>query len=191
MDLERPYRLEALWRLHATARFSCGDGDIDSYLRDDALQQMEHGLARTFVEIEAAEPDTTKIAGFFTLRAHSLRIQADYFDYLDDEPEESVIELPIIELMYLARDSRLKGRGMGPTLMIECIRIVDEIADRAGIIGVHLRTTRQGERLYLDFDCKPFTWHPHHDRARYVLPIRDVRVIAASARMINEGNTHN
>ena len=117
------YRLEPLSELQSIARFACGDSEIDSYLHDDALQQMAYGQARTFVEIDTAEP--AAIAGFFTLRAHSLLIDADYFDYLADEPEGSTIETPLAELMYLARDLRWRGTGMGPMLMIshqDCFR---------------------------------------------------------------------
>src|SRR5258707_10643001 len=100
MDLPPRYRLDALSESHSISGFTCGDAEIDAYLLEDAVQQMDYGQARTFVEIDTLEPATANVAGFFTLRAHSLRIQANYFDYLDEEPEESAIEVPLVELMY-------------------------------------------------------------------------------------------
>src|SRR6266508_1471106 len=104
------YRLEPLTSEHDVSAFDCGDDDINEYLRIDALQHMVHGHARTFVEIDRKKP--AAIAGFFTLRAHSLHIDADYFDYFEDEPNGSTIEVPLAELMYLARDLRWKGLAM-------------------------------------------------------------------------------
>jgi len=93
-----------------------------------------------------------------------------------------VIEVPLVELMCLARDKRWKGLGIGPTLMIEALRIVAEVADRIGTIGVHLRSTPSGERLYRDYGFREFKAHPTFDPARYNLSIRDVRAIAERAR---------
>src|SRR5690242_7637246 len=96
------YTLEVLASKHAIHRFACGEEEIDEYLRENALQDMERGLARTFAEIDQEEPATSNVAGFFTLRAHALLINSRYFiDPLDDEADEDdvQIEVPLVELM--------------------------------------------------------------------------------------------
>src|ERR1041384_2526727 len=75
------YRFEPLNEAHPFAQFNCGDEDIDGYLHDDAMQQQAYGQARTTILIDLSQP--AAIAGFFTLRAHSLRIDSSYFDYLE------------------------------------------------------------------------------------------------------------
>ena len=66
---------------------------------------MEKGVARTFVEIDrAAKPATPNVVGFFTLRAHALRIDESYFEDWQDASEDgeksfpSPIEVPLVEL---------------------------------------------------------------------------------------------
>jgi len=79
----------------------------------------------------------------------------------------------------VGRDIRWKGHDIGPTLLIEAIRLVSEVADRIGILGVHLRSTPGGERLYKDFEFKQFSSYPFRDTARFILSTKDVRAIAA------------
>src|SRR5579871_5651340 len=99
MDRTQRYRLEALSDLHPVADFDSGEPEIDDYLRNEALRDVTNGLARTFVEIDTEKPAANVVAGFFTLRAHALSIKCDYFEYLQDEDEDCVIEVPLVELM--------------------------------------------------------------------------------------------
>jgi hypothetical protein len=173
----RLYRLEALRSDHDSSAFDCGDADINEYLREHGLRDMELGLARTWILVESGEPATAVVAGFVTLRAHALHISNDYFGFEDDDGPP--LEVPLVELMYVARDLRWKGRDLGPVLVIQALRIVARVADLIGIIGVHLRSTTKAVPLYEAFDFSLFRAHPTYDPARYLLPIADVRAIVA------------
>lgn len=147
MAEESRYRLHPLTAEHTTHLFSCGDPELDEYLHDEALTDMKLGLARTFVEIDAELPATPVVVGFFTLRAHALAIDERYFEDFDGLDEEvggtriASIETPLVDLMYLARDERHKGIGIGDILMIDALRKVGQAADCIGFIGLHLRST--------------------------------------------------
>ena len=178
-------RLEVLNARHPVHSFSCGDEELNAYLHEEAWADMQRGVARTFVEIDMDQPAIRNIAGFFTLRAHSLIIDESYFpDWLDGVDEDvtdiTPIEVPIVELMWLARDSRWQGRGVGDILMIDVLKTVQEAADCIGLIGIHLRTTPKGLRLYENYAFQKFREHPGFDGMRYVLSIKTIRTIVAA-----------
>lgn len=185
MSIEQRYRLEVLNEQHAIKAFSCGNEEIDEYFHQLALPDMAKDLARTFVEIDSEKPATKNIAGFFTLRAHALQIREDYFpDWIDKLQDVAAvpgtIEVPLVELMWLARDLRWYGLGMGDALMVDTIKIVATAADCIGLIGLHLRSTPGGVGLYQRYDFQPFKEHPSYDEYRYILPIGTIRLIADS-----------
>jgi hypothetical protein len=181
MPRDERYLFQVLTDGHAIGSFECEYEEFGDYLRDAALKDMEAGLARTFVEVDQNAPAAHNVAGFFTLRAHAAKIDAAFIDTFDGEGD---IEVPLIELMYLARDAAWRGVGMGDGLMIDVINVVAQASDLIGFVGLHLRSTPEGRRLYEDYDFVPFTAHPVYDGARYILPLADIRTIAASLREV-------
>ena len=182
MDVAR-CRLEPLSAASPIARFECEDQEINDYIVSEALEDNLRGLARTFVELDIDKPVTENVAGFFTLRAHALTIECSHFEEFDESDDEDCeIEVPLVELMWLARDIKWKGSGVGPTLMWDAIRLANEVSERIGFIGMHLRTNQMGERLYREFDFRTFRAHNSSDAARYVLPIEDIRMMAESTK---------
>ena len=176
------FRLETLNIQHSVQNFRCEEDEINEYLHEEALADMNRNVARTCVEIDQTMPITDNVAGFFTLRAHSLRIDESYFDdatndIIEDQVGILPIEVPLVELMWLARDLRWRGEGMGDTLMIDALKTVAQATDRIGMIGLHLRSTPYGVPLYERFDFQQFKEHPHFDRLRYILPTHVIRAI--------------
>lgn len=186
MELPANCVIEPLNVYHHIDNFRSGDEEIDYFLRAYARNDMMDGLSRTFVAVDEDRPISDGIVGFFTLRAHALKIKCDFFESMLDEPDECTVEVPLIELMYLARDLRWKGRAVGPLLLVEALVRVDEVADRVGILGVHLRTTMEGARLYQAFDFPLFTAYPLFDPARYLVPIKTVRNIVTRTRELTD-----
>ena len=174
------FRLESLNAGHSVENFHCEEHEIDSYLHEEALADMSRGVARTFVEIDNEKPETDNVAGFFTLRAHALHIDEAYFeDYEEATPDEQgrsglddSIEVPLVELMWLARDLRWKGQGIGALLMIDALSKVAAAGECIGFIGLHLRSTSRGVPLYKRFRFQQFKAHPHFDPYRYILSDR-------------------
>jgi ribosomal protein S18 acetylase RimI-like enzyme len=181
--VDKRYQLETLNSQHSIREFRCEEDDINDYLHESALSDMEIGTALTFVIVDKEKPVTNNVAGFFTLRAHSLNINYDHFlppDALEDDEDEdnATIEVPLAELMFLARDLKWKGKGIGPALITDAVREVAKAADSIGLIGIHLRSTKRGTRLYKEYYFELFKAHPLKDGVRYFLPLRGVREIA-------------
>ena len=166
------YRLEPLDQHHVVGEFACEEDDFGEYLRDEAIQDIEKGFALTFVEIDITCDVSNNIAGFFTLRAHADRIK-------DDEGGEP-IEVPLVELLWLARDLRWRGQRVGDILLLDALAMVAQVSRYVGFIGLHLRSTGNGKRLYERNHFLPFDQHIRYDGIRYILPIAFIREIADS-----------
>ena len=184
-ELQR-YRLEALNARHAIANFTCETDELNDYIREEALFDMARNVARTFVEIDNEKPVTNNVAGFFTLRADALRIDETYFDDWiapDDggATHFDPIQVPLIELMCLARDLQWERHGLGDILMIDTLKMVAAAASSVGLIGLHLRSTNRGVALYKAYEFQPFKEHPSYDSMRYILPINLLKAIVQIA----------
>ncbi len=139
------------------------------------LEDNNHNLALTFVEIDNDEPATKNVAGFFTLRAHAVRIT----DIDTENGTGDTKEVPLAELMCLARDERWKQRGIGDALMIDALSIIAKASECIGFIGVHLRSTEHGTKLYERYDFQEFKAHPQRDKMRYILSVKTIKEIVS------------
>ncbi|MCW3095677.1 MAG: GCN5-related N-acetyltransferase [Chthonomonadaceae bacterium] len=135
------------------------------FLRDKALAEGQQDLSRTYVLLDTDEPAEESVVGYFTLRADSISYT----------PAGSrFVSLPVIEIAYLARHIKRKGRdmwGIGPALLVEALRHVESVSQQIGVAAVHLSYTDQGKVLYEDYG---FGDHPYGD-GWLLLPIADVR----------------
>lgn len=87
------------------------------------------------------------------------------------------IEVPLVELMWLARDQSWKGESVGTFLMVSAIEIVAQVSYLVGFIGLYLNATSASAPFYEKFGLKPFPEHPHFDR-HYILPTSALRALA-------------
>lgn len=108
--------VEPLGRHHERAGFSCGQPDLDDWFRLRAGQDEKRNVARVFVAVD----DELGVVGFYSLSSLSLS--------LDSLPEEVAHKLPRYDAIQaaligrLARDQRVRGRGLGELLLADAIR---------------------------------------------------------------------
>ena len=109
-------RFEPLNKAHDRSGFSCGDPELDRWLRERAGQDERRNVARVFVALD----DAIGVAGFYSLAAYSIA--------REDLPEEAARRLPRYERIpaaligRLARDIRMRGEGIGPVLLADALR---------------------------------------------------------------------
>lgn len=110
--------IEPLGKHHDRAKFSGGQPDLDEWFRLRASQDEKRNLARVFV---AVDPELG-VVGFYSLSSLSLS--------LENLPEEISHKLPRYDAIpaaligRLARDSRVRGQGVGELLLADAIRRV-------------------------------------------------------------------
>lgn len=108
-------RIEPLGRQHDRAGFSSGQPDVDDWFRRRAGQDERRNVARVFVAIDAG----VGVLGFYTLSSYAL--------VLDDLPDDIARKLPRYDAVpaarigRLARDPRVRGRGVGDLLLADAV----------------------------------------------------------------------
>lgn len=142
-----PYRFEALSRGHDRASFRCGTPVLDLYLQTLARKDAERRLAAPFVMVEAATP--TGIVGYYTLSAFTVEL-TDLPALMQTKlPRYST--LPATLIGRLARDTKYKGQGTGPLLLIDAVRrALAQTAQIASLAVVADAKDASALRFYLD-----------------------------------------
>jgi len=108
--------IEPLGKHHDRTTFHCGQLALDDWFRHRASQDEKRNVARVFV---AVTPDLGVI-GFYSLSSLSLS--------LETLPEEMAHKLPRYDAIpaaligRLARDERVRGRGVGELLLADAIQ---------------------------------------------------------------------
>jgi len=108
--------IEPLGKHHDRTTFHCGQPALDDWFRHRASQDEKRNVARVFV---AVTPDLGVI-GFYSLSSLSLSLEA--------LPEEVAHRLPRYDAIpaaligRLARDERVRGRGVGELLLADAIQ---------------------------------------------------------------------
>jgi len=108
--------IEPLGKHHDRTTFQCGQPALDDWFRHRASQDEKRNVARVFV---AVTPDLGVI-GFYSLSSLSLSLEA--------LPEEVAHRLPRYDAIpaaligRLARDERVRGRGVGELLLADAIQ---------------------------------------------------------------------
>jgi len=107
--------IEPLGRQHDRTRFCCGQPDLDDWFRRRAGQDDRRNVARVFVAVD----NELGVVGFYSLSSFTLA--------LEDLPEEIARKLPRYAAIpaaligRLARDERIRGRGVGELLLADAI----------------------------------------------------------------------
>ena len=124
-------RLRLLEKRHDRARFDCGVEEMNSYLREQARQDTEKGLSRTFVLTEA--PQETQRHGFYTLAFTMLA-----FEEILQEKRLSRYPAPVALLAQMAVDRRAQGQGLGDLLLLDALARAELASQQIGLYAVVL-----------------------------------------------------
>jgi predicted GNAT family N-acyltransferase len=151
-----PFIIEPLGNHHDREGFSCGVPALDRYLQKQASQDAAKHVAATFI----ITPDGAKIAGFYTLSAHSVRLL--------DFPNEIAKKLPRYPdvpatlLGRLAVSTEFRGEGIGELLLVDALKRVlattKQIASAAVVVDAKDENAR---RFYLRYGFIPLPTQPN------------------------------
>lgn len=111
-----PFIIEPLGTNHDRAAFSCGVPALDSYLREQARQDLKKRVSVPFV----LTPDGRTIAGYYTLSQYAVRLDAVPPEYARRLPKYPMV--PVTLLGCLAVDSKFRGQKLGETLLMDALR---------------------------------------------------------------------
>ena len=146
---------EKLGRHHDRASFDCGVESVTTYLRQNARQQAEKGLALTFVLVQ--EPGGSEIVGFYTLLMNTIACSI-----LPGKGLPRHQDAPVVLLAQFGVDRRHQGRGHGKRILYHALYQALVAAEHVGCLAVVLDAVDdQARAFYLARGFRELG-HPHH-----------------------------
>ncbi len=148
--------IEPLGKQHKRAEFICGQPELDAWFHLRASQDDRRNIARVFV----ATDDALGVIGFYSLSSFTLN--------LENVPEDIARKLPRYDLIpaaligRLARDIRVRGRGIGELLLADAVRRVLTASRTLAVfaIVVDAKDARAME-FYAGFGFQSFPLQPN------------------------------
>lgn len=148
---------ETLGRQHDRASFSCGVPELDTHLRERAMQDQKKRAAVCWVQSPSDNP--AQILGYYTLSAYSVGLR--------DLPEEQSRKLPRYPdvpaalLGRLAVDSRSRGLRVGEHLLMDAMaKVLEQSAAIATYALVVDAKDARAAAFYSRYDFIAFPTNP-------------------------------
>lgn len=157
------YRIRPLDAPVNARDFSCGNPQLDEYIRRYASQDIRRDVARVFI---ATPDDAQQLAGFFPLSAGSINCS--------DLPAALARKLPrypvpVALLGRLAVDRRFQGQGLGSILLANACRKVAQASVVLAVAGLVVDAKDEpSASFYRHFGFMPLPGKPE----RLFLPAR-------------------
>ena len=109
MSAPGPFRIEPLSADHDRAQFTSGSAPLDRYFREQASQDIKRRIATCFVALNL---ETQEIAGFYTLTATSVPLDALAPEIVKKLPRYPVVPAALLGRLAIAKTVQGKGRNL-------------------------------------------------------------------------------
>lgn len=162
-----PRRLEAK---DDVDEFSCGQPDLDDWLKRFALINQRAGMTTVFVTL--SDP---KVVGYYALATGGVE-RADAPDrIIKGVPAHPI---PVVLLARLAVDSSVQGKGVGRALLRDALIRVETAAEEIGIraLLIHAKDDQAREFYMKNGEFEPSPTDPLH----LFLLMKDLRKLLAA-----------
>lgn len=148
--------LEPLGKRHDRSKFACGEAELDDWFRRRAGQDERRNIARVFVAVDSE----LGVIGFYSLSSFKLEV--------DDLPEEIARKLPRYDgipaalIGRLARDSRVRGKGVGELLVADAVRRILSAAQSLAVFAIMVDAKdERAATFYEGFGFRRFPLRPN------------------------------
>lgn len=149
------FAVELLSGAHDRSSFQCGHERIDRYFRQIVTQDVKRNYATCYVAVDTSH----RIAGFFTLSAHSIplpEIPPDFARKLPPYPN-----VPAVLIGWLGVDQNFQGQRLGSMLVFDAVtRIAHSTVGAHALLAdaIDERAASFYEKLgFIAFNTKPRT----------------------------------
>ena len=160
-------RVEALGRHHDRAGFACPTGNLGTYLRERANQDVKCGAAAVFVGVDPSAP--AKILGYYTLSSFSLKLQDIPTPY--QRPLARYPDVGVTLLGRLAVDITCRGQHLGEFLLFDALRRVVLSSSTIATVALVVDALEGSETFYTHYGFM------HLGGQRYWLPLDTARLL--------------
>ena len=139
MALRQP---ELLTSSHLIDAFSCGEAELDDWLKRRALANQISGASRTFV---VTGPDRV-VHGYYAMAAGAVSHQVATSNVRRNMPDP----VPVIVLARLAVDERAQGHKLGPALLRDAIKRAIAVSGNAGVRAVLVHALHERAKSFYE-----------------------------------------
>ena len=144
---------ELLTSSHLIDAFSCGEFELDDWLRRRALANQISGASRTFV---VTDPDGA-VQGYYAMAAGAVSHQLATSNVRRNMPDP----VPVIVLARLAVDQKAQGHKLGPALLRDAIKRAVAVSGNAGVRAVLVHALHERAKgFYEHFGFQVSPVHP-------------------------------
>lgn len=124
--------IELLNKKHNRKDFDCGNELLNSYLKDQASQDVKRKLSACFILIDN---ESKSIQGYYTLSYNSIPLNC-FSEQVQNKLPKSYTSIPTTLLGRLAIDKKFQGKGIGKILLIDALKRSYEISKTIGSFGI-------------------------------------------------------
>lgn len=136
---------------HKRSNFSCGNNELDRYLKKHANQELQIDFASPFVLVKDGQRD---VLGYYTLSSFSIRLES-----LPPNKKKRLPHYPRAPATLIGRfavDKNYQGRGLGEFLLMDALRNsykgTSEVASHLVVVE-----PKEGTKdFYMKNDFEPF-----------------------------------
>ena len=121
-------QIQPLSSIHDCNGFDCGTLPLNEWLATMARQQQKKNIARTFVLVDVAAPET--VLGYYALAVSEVG-QEDF-----PNPKKFPKRVPVVRLGRFAILKTLQGKGLGGQLLLNALEKVGELSLNVGIAAI-------------------------------------------------------
>lgn len=126
--------------------FDCGIESLNEFFKKYAGQNQRLSIEITYVSVL---PDQNRIVGYYTLSSGSIQFQNMPTELSKKLPRYPV---PVVRIGRLARDSSVKGQGLGTLLLMNACERILRISEELGIHGIEVDAKdEKAKRFYQSF----------------------------------------
>lgn len=153
------YKILSYNRSYNRKKFSCGNDELDSYIKNYISQDIRRNLCKAFVAL-----DDNNVVGFYTLSSYAVA-ESD----IGNLPYSII---PAVLIGRLAVDSAAKKKGLGRLLLKDAL---SRIVNASHAIGIHTICVEakniEAQSFYKKYG---FIEYPS-DKLKLYLPIKSIK----------------
>lgn len=140
---------------HDRVAFSCGNENIDRFLRTTASRHQDRRIAKTMIAV-AADGDPRQIIGFYTVTPHEFRGEELPDPFRKATRAGSLSAVAGALLAQLAVNAPFQGQGVGKVVVKHALLRIAGLAGDSGCAAVVTEPIDDRARsLYRGFDFEP------------------------------------
>jgi predicted GNAT family N-acyltransferase len=150
------FSFEPLAPNHDKSTFSCGNEQLDRYLRSTATQDKKRNIAIPYV---ICDEDRQSIIGYYTLSMSGINLEELPKEISEKLPKYPIVGVTLIGRLAVAED--YKGFGWGKLLIMDALKRSLNVSKSTGSFAVVVDAIDDdAARFYQRFDFKTFPDSP-------------------------------